>query len=319
VGRGGGFGFELLRGEEVRPALALAAGGAELYFDGVGVAADVGDFLGGEDVDLDGEGSLGAAGPGLEDAGGGGAVPGGDVRGDGEAGLGDGLGGEEVVLKEQDEGELGGGPGTGGDVADAYTEDLGGVVLLQEAGGATAPDGIVEGALGGFFGLDGSAQDGGVADAAGEVDDGGGVRERELVAPLLQMDGRLVFERVRDGDGGGVLDDLRRQFGRGRWKEHVVDLSSTNLEFRLWSRRKDWILPSIVLHVVVDVICADSVEFRWLREILVVLEEKRRNRLPWIPSEREAWEPLETRHSGVVLEGGMTLSSKELLRLIKVS
>ena len=152
-GRGFGFGF---RGEEVSPALAFTAAGAELGVDGVGVAADVDDFLGGEDVDLDGQGRLGATGSRLEDTGGGIAVPGSDIRGDGEGGLRDGLGRQEIVLEEQDEGEFGRGFGPCGDVPDAHTEDLWGVVLLQETSGATASDGIMEGALGGFFGFDGS-------------------------------------------------------------------------------------------------------------------------------------------------------------------
>ena len=89
-------------------------------------------------------------------------------------------------------------------------EDLRGVVLLQETSGPVTSDGIVEGAFNSFFQLGSSSQDGGIADTAGEVDDGSGVREWELEASLLKMDCRLIFERVGDGDGCGVLDDLHQ-------------------------------------------------------------------------------------------------------------
>jgi len=35
------------------------------------------------------------------------------------------------------------------------------------------------------------------------------MRNRELVASLLEVDCRFVLKRVSDGDGCGVLDDLR--------------------------------------------------------------------------------------------------------------
>ena len=119
-----------LGGEEVSLVLAFTAGGAELGSNGVGGAADGEDFFGREDIDLDGEGCLGAAGAGFEDPSRGSAVSGGDIHRDNKGGLRDGLSGEEVVLKELDDGKLGSGLSACGDVADAYPEDLGGVVLL---------------------------------------------------------------------------------------------------------------------------------------------------------------------------------------------
>ena len=122
-----GLGF---RGDKVSPALAFTAASAEFGVDGVGIATDVDDFLSGEDVDFNRQGRLRAARPGFKDTSGGGAVTGGDVCGDGEGSLRDGLSREEIMLKEQDDSKLGYGFSAGRDVADAYAEDLRGVVLL---------------------------------------------------------------------------------------------------------------------------------------------------------------------------------------------
>jgi len=190
--------------------LAFTAASTKFGVNKVGIAADINDFLSGEDVNFNGQGRLRATRPGFEDTSRGGAVTGGDVCGDGKGSLRDGLSREEIMLKEQDNSKLGYGFNTGRDVTDTYTEDLRGVVLLQETSGPATSDSIVEGTFNSFFRLGSSSQDGGIADAAGEVDDGGGVRERELEASLLEMDCRLIFEHVGDGDGCGVLDDLRR-------------------------------------------------------------------------------------------------------------